>query len=147
MKISKILLPIIIILVIVLFSYSFFHNGGDKIKFTDKLSEAKTVTVMVVNEENSEQVQYVLNREQIELLKKLIEENSYIRRMSSTIVGELPKKRYTIFASWDDDSQKHLQISLLGGEYIQILGEYESCYHKIKNPDFEKTLISVLDYN
>ena len=52
MKLSKILLPIIIILVIVLFSYSFFHIGGDKIKFTYKLSEAKTVTVMVVNEEN-----------------------------------------------------------------------------------------------
>ena len=146
MKIAKKLLPIIIILVIIALTYSFFHIGGREIKFIDKLLEAKTVTVIVMNEENNEKIEYDLNAEQIQHLKKLIEENSYTRRISSTIIGVLPDKRYTIFANWDDNGQKHLHISLLGGEYIQILGEYGSHYHKIKNSDFEKELLSILEY-
>lgn len=143
MKNIKILLPIVVLVVLV-FVYSFFHIDGREIKFIDKLSEANTVTVMAVDEENGEQIQYDFNTEQVEQLKKLMEESSYVRRVSSTIVGELPKKRYTIFAGWDDNGQKNLQISLLGGEYIQFLGEYGSHYHKIKDSEFEKALISIL---
>lgn len=145
MKTLKIFLPIIIILVIIAFGYSFIHIDGQEIEFIDKLLEAKNVTVIVMNEKNDDpKVEYDLNIEQIKNLKKLIEENTYTRRISSTIVGALPDKRYTIFEKWDDKGQKHLQISLLGGEYIQILGEYEDNYHKIKNSNFEKELISIL---
>lgn len=145
MKTAKKILPIIIILVVIAFVYSFFHIGGKEIKFVDKLMEAKTVTVIVRSEKGDEKVEYDLNTKQIELLKKLIEENSYVRRVSSTIIGVLPDKRYTIFANWDDNGQKHLHISLIGGEYIQILGEYGSHYHKIRNSDYEKELLSILD--
>ncbi len=145
MKTLKMFLPIIIILVIIAFGYSFIHIDGQEIKFVDELLEAKTVTVIAMDEKNDDpKVEYDLNIEQIKNLKKLIEENTYTRRMSSTIVGVLPDKRYTIFANWDDEGQKHLQISLLGGEYIQILGEYGDNYHKIKNSTFEKELISIL---
>ena len=140
----KILLPVIIILVIFVSAYYFFDISGQEIKLADKLPEAKTVTVIAMNEENGEKVEYDLDKEQIVQLEKLLEENSYTRRISSTIVGNLPEKRYTIFASWDDDSQKHLQISLLGGKYIQILGEYGNHYHGIRNSDFEKEFISII---
>ncbi len=146
MKTTKKLLLVIIILSVIVLTYSFFHIDGREIKFVDKLLEAKTVTVIVMNEKNDEKVEYDMNREQIDNLKKLIEENSYTRRISSTIIGVLPDKRYTIFANWDDNGQKHLHISLLGGEYIQILGEFGSHYHKIKNSNFEKELISIIDY-
>ena len=145
MKIAKKFLSVIVILALVAFVYSFFHIGGGEIKFLDKLTEAKSVTVTVIPEENDEKVEYDLNKTQIEKLQKLIEENSYTRRISSTIIGVLPDKRYTILANWDDGGEKHLYISLLGGEYIQILGEYGSNYHKIRHSDFEKELLSVLD--
>lgn len=145
MRTAKKFLPIIIILAICAFVYSFFNIGGHEIKFVDKLLEAKTVTVLVMTEDSNEKAEYNLNREQIDRLKMLIEENVYTRRISSTIVGILPDKRYTIFANWDDNGQKHLHISLLGGEYIQILGEYGSHYHKINNSHFEKELICILD--
>lgn len=144
MKIAKKFLPIIVVLMLVASLYSFFNIEGKEIKFVDKLLEAKTVTVTIINRENDEKVEYDLNIDQIEQFKKLIEKNSYTRRISSTIIGELPDKRYTVLANWDDNGQKHLCISLLGGEYIQILGEYGSHYHKIKNADFEKELIDVL---
>ncbi|MBR2847604.1 MAG: hypothetical protein IKB89_06015 [Clostridia bacterium] len=145
MKTTKKLLPVIIILAVAVLAYSFFHIDGREIKFIDKLSEAKAVTVIVMNKENDEKTEYDLNRDQIEHLKNLVEGNSYTRRISSTIIGALPDKRYTIFANWDDNGQKHFHINLIGGEYIQILGEFGSRYHKIKNSDFEKELISIID--
>lgn len=145
MKRFKKFLPVAIILIIIIFTCSFFHIDGQEIKFIDKLSETKSVTVIVMNENDESKVEYNLNVEQIESLKKLIESNSYTRRLSSTIVGVLPEKRYTIFANWNDSGQKHLHISLLGGEYIQVLGEYGSHYHKINNADFEKELIGILE--
>ena len=33
--------------------------------------------------------------------------------------------------------------SLLGSEYINVLGEFGGYYHKIKNPDFEKELNAI----
>ena len=65
----------------------------------------KTVTVIIRNEENDEKVERDLIKEQIKRLKTLIEKKSYTRRLSSTIIGVLPDKRYTIFVSWDDNGQ------------------------------------------
>lgn len=145
MTIGKKVLPIVIILALITCTYSFFNLDGREIKFVDKLEEAKTVTVIIRNEKSDERIEYDLNSQQITRLRKLIEENSYTRRISSTIIGVLPDNRYTIFVNWDDNGQKHLHISLLGGQYIQILGEHGGNYHKIRNSDFEKELISILD--
>ena len=147
MKRAKKFLPIMITLAVIAFAYSFFHIDGREIKFIDELLEAKTVTVIVANEENEEMNEYDLSSEQIENFQKLITNSSYTRRIFSTITGILPDKRYMIFANWSDVGQRHLQISLLGGEYIQILGEYGSHYHKIENDDFENELMSILEDN
>lgn len=145
MKKLKKLLPIIITVLIIVFVYSFFHIGGWEIKNIKELNDAKIVTVVVNDETNDEKFEYELSKNQIELLQNLLEENSYTRRLSSTIIGVLPETRYSILANWNDNGQKHLHISLLGGEYIQFLGQYGSHYHQIKNPDFEKELISILE--
>ncbi len=145
MKIAKKLLPFVVVLALVAFAYSFFHIDGREIKLANKLAEAKSVTIIVMNTQNNENVEYDLNKEQIEKIKTIILENSYTRRISKTIIGELPDKRYTIFATWDDAAERPLHISLLGGEYIHVLGDFGSRYHKIKNTDFEKELISILD--
>ena len=71
MKTLKIILPIIIILVVIAFGYSFIHIDGQEIKFVDELLEAKTVTVIVMGEKNDDpKVEYDLNIEQIKNLKK-----------------------------------------------------------------------------
>lgn len=108
MKHLKTILTLIIVLFVIASVYSFFNISGQEIKFVDKLLEAKSVTVIVMNEDGDERAEYNLDITQIEQFKKLIEENSYTRRISSTIVGVLPDKRYTIFANWNDGGQKHL---------------------------------------
>ena len=137
--------PIIITLLIIGFIYSFFHISGWEIKNVKELNDAKLVTVVVSDENSDGSIEHQLSKNQIELLQNLLEDNSYNRRLSSTIIGVLPETRYNILANWNDNGQKHLHISILGGEYIQFLGQFGSHYHEIKNPDFEKVLISIIE--
>lgn len=144
MKRFKKLLPIFMIILIVGLIYSFFRIDGKEIKNLSSLNEAKSVVLTVMDRNTDETVNYELSKHQIEKLQTLFEENSYTRRISNTIVGLLPDKRYTILANWDDGGQK-IYISLIGGEYILVQGQFGDSYNKIKNPDFEKELISILE--
>ena len=151
MKIFKTLLPIITIVLIVGVIYSFFSIDGREIKNIDKLSSDCRVSVVVNDTYGDENRQeYELNGKQIEALKNLLMNNTYKRRLSSTIIGQLPEKDYTILADWDDGTpQMLLYIKIIGNEYINFSQQFNffkhNIYHKIKNPDFEKELIYVLE--
>lgn len=151
MKIFKTLLPIITIVLIVGVIYSFFSIDGREIKNIDKLSSDCRVSVVVNDTYGDENRQeYELNGKQIEALKNLLMNNTYKRRLSSTIIGQLPEKNYTILADWDDGTpQMLLYIKIIGNEYINFSQQFNffkhNIYHKIKNPDFEKELIYVLE--
>lgn len=145
MKTIKKISPIIIILLIIGLIYSFFHISGWEIKNLNSLSEAESVTLTVDDDITGESVEYELSKSQIEKLQTLLKDNSYTRRLSNTIIGVLPDKSYRILANWDDNGQKHLYISTIGGEYIQVMRRFGGSYHKIKNPDFEKELIAIIE--
>lgn len=152
MKIFKKILPIVIIVVVAGLIYSFFHIDGREIKNIKKLSPDCRVSVIVNDTYGHENRQeYALNAEQIEDLKNLLMNNSYKRRLSSTIIGQLPEKDYSILADWDNDGTPHvlLYIKIIGNEYINFSQQFNffkhNIYHKIKNLDFEKELISILE--
>lgn len=145
MKTIKKISPIIITLLIIGLIYSFFHISGWEIKNLKSLSEAESVTVIVRDDNTGESVEYELSKSQIEKFQVLLKENSYTRRISNTIIGVLPDKRYYILANWNDNGQKLLHISMIGGEYINIARQFGDRYHKIKNPDFEKELIAIIE--
>ena len=152
MKIFKKILPIVIIVVVAGLIYSFFHIDGREIKNIKKLSPDCRVSVIVNDTYGHENRQeYALNAEQIEDLKNLLMNNSYKRRLSSTIIGQLPEKDYSILADWDNDGtpQVLLYIKIIGNEYITFSQQFNffkhNIYHKIKNLDFEKELISILE--
>ena len=145
MKIIKKVRPIIIILLIIMLVYSFFHISGWEIKNLKSLSEAESVVLTVYDDSTGDNVEYDLSKNQIEKLQNLLKENSYTRRLSNTIIGVLPDKTYRILANWNDNGQKHLYISMIGGEYIQVMSQFGGSYNKIKNPDFEKELITIIE--
>jgi hypothetical protein len=60
------LVDYIVIFVILDSVYDFFHIAGCEIKFLDKLLDAKTVTVLVTDEDSGEKTEYNLNKNQIE---------------------------------------------------------------------------------
>ena len=151
MKILKKILPFLIIALIVGLIYSFFHIDGREIENIKKLSSDCRVSVIAGETYGNDNTQeYELNDKQIEALKNLLMNNSYKRRLSSTIIGQLPEKDYTILADWDKDgtTQMLLYIRIIGNKYINFSQQFNffknNVYHKIENPDFEKELISIL---
>ncbi len=152
MKIFKKILPFLIIILIVGLVYSFFHIDGREIKNINKLSSECKVSVIVSDTyDHGNRQEYELNAKQIEGLKNLLMNNSYKRRLSSTIIGQLPEKDYSILARWDKDGtpQMLLYIKIIGSDYINFSQQYNffkhNIYHKIKNSNFEKELISILE--
>ena len=152
MKVFKKILPFIIIVLAVVVIYSFLHIDGREIKNIKKLSSDCRVSVIVDDTYgHGNRQEYELNAKQIEGLKNLLMNNSYTRRLSSTIIGQLPEKDYQILADWDKDGmpQMLLYIKIYGNEYINFSEQFNyfrhNIYHKIKNPDFEKELISILE--
>ena len=152
MKVFKKILPFSIIVLTVVVVYSFFYIDGREIKNIKKLSSDCRVSVIVDDTYgHGNRQEYELNAKQIEGLKNLLMNNSYTRRLSSTIIGQLPEKDYQILADWDKDGmpQMLLYIKIYGNEYINFSEQFNyfrhNIYHKIKNPDFEKELISILE--
>lgn len=145
MKRLKKIIPIIVVAVIFGFIYSFFHISGREIRNVNRLSDECSVTVTVNDNGGRGEIQeYNLEASQIELLKNLLKENSYTRRLSSTITGVLPDKAYTILADWHDNGKTYLYIRILGSEYIEF-EQFGGHFQKIKNPNFETELISILE--
>ncbi len=145
MKILKKIVPIIVVTVLCGFLYSFFHISGNEIRNINRLSGECSVTVTVSDTGGRGKMQeYNLEASQIELLKNLLRGNSYTRRLSSTITGVLPDKTYTIVADWNDNGKTHLYIRILGSEYIEF-EQFGGHFQKIKNPNFETELMSILE--
>ncbi len=152
MKIFKKILPFLIVILIIGLVYSFFHIDGREIKNIKNLSSDCRVSVIVNDTYGHDNRQeYELNSKQIEGLKNLLMNNSYKRRLSSTIIGQLPEKDYQILADWDKDGtpQMLLYIKIIGNEYINFSEQFNifrhMIYHEIQNLDFEKELISILE--
>ena len=150
-KILRKLFPVVIIVVLVGLIYSFFHIDGREIKNIKMLSYDTRVSI-IINDTygHSNRQEYELNAKQIDALKNLLKNNSYKRRLSSTIIGQLPEKEYTILADWDGGTpQMLLYIKILGNEYINFSHQFNilnhNIYHKIQDSDFEKELISILE--
>lgn len=142
---KKRIFKIIIFVIIVVLIYGFFHIDGWRIKNAKKLLDASFVEVYVYHDESNEKITYELNAEQRKLLSDLLIESSYTRRLSSTIIGALPDRRYTVLADWNDNGQTNLYINTLGGEYIRIQGQFGSGNLKINNKDFEEKLKALLE--
>ena len=145
MKYLKKVLPFVIVVVVIASIYSFFHISGSEIRNIKRLPDNCSVEVSIRSDKNDDVIKYDLSADQIETLKNLLMDNSYTRRLSNTIIGVLPDKRYTIFVNWHDSITKPIHITIMGNEYISILGQFGSHYHKINNVNFEKELIDILN--
>lgn len=139
----KKIISLIIAIAVIVVIHLYMNIGGWAIKNINKLTDASYITVVVRDEQNK--AEYELTSEQARLLQTLLKENSYKRRFSSTIIGVLPENEYTILADWNDDGKTNLYIKILGGEYISFFDNLGNKYHKIKNPDFEKELLNILE--
>ena len=141
MKIVKKLLPFVILIAVALMAFDFFHVTGSEIKNVNKLSEAHTAAIG----KESQSYVHMLNEEKIEMLKELLLETTFTRKIRKTIIGPLPENRYSILVDWNDGGKTNLYIHLIGGEYAQVGGQFGDAFLKIKNPEFEYKLIEIME--
>ncbi len=144
MKFFQRISPAMILFLIVFLVISFFRIDGRQVRNINKLDGTCDVTV-TVHKDDHEPLQHKLSPEQIVKLRELIRQNHYTRRLSNTIIGVLPDTDYSILADWNDNGQTHLYIRMIGGEYINFSDQFGGHYHKIKNPEFEKSLLEILN--
>lgn len=131
-KSYKYIVLVIILLFIIYLGYSYLNISGSQIDGVEEISSTSSVTLTKRHFSDGKSTDYVLNNEQIEMLKDLIIETNFRKVLSSKVYSN-DAEYYTIVVN---DSEKGLIISFLGGEYISVAFQFNGKYLKIKNPEW-----------
>lgn len=140
-KIHKRILGIAVIL-LVLFTYSYFHVTGNEINGASNISSVCSITITKSYHLVESEQKYVLDANQIELLKTLILESNFTRDLS-TWVQFFDKDKYLIKIDFNN-SQDFLIIHCIGNEYISISNQFNGKHLKINNPNWKSTLEEII---
>ena len=133
----------IALVVMALLAASYFHVPGSEIAGVSEISDSCTVTVAKYQVlEYEDRVEYTLNAEQIQQLKKLILESDFTRVLASTVYSE-ERDMYDIRIDFND-GQRFLAIHCFANEYITVTDQFDGKHLKINNPDWEVELESIL---
>lgn len=134
----------IIVIVIILLVYSYFHVAGHEIDGASDISSECVVTITENYSNRENQRVYTLNEKQINELKKLILDSYFIRQFSSVVFFESGTNTYSIRIDYND-GRDPLMIDSIGNEYISILNQFNGKHLKIKNSNWEKTLEELIN--
>lgn len=144
MKISyKKVIAVIVLIIMGIILYSWFHVSGKEIKGVYEISEDCTVLIKVMDSTIRGDVQYNLNAIQIEMLKTLILNSSFTQRLSSRIDYPSKTQRYLITIDWNNGND-FLSIYSMGNKYITLIEQFNGRFLKINNPDWEKELKEII---
>lgn len=136
----KKLIKLSVYIIIGLIIYSWINVRGSEIKGVKEITPECTVKVRVGREQQKE---YVLNGEQIIMLKNLILKSSFRRVFSSLIYYPAGTEKYVIMIDWNNQ-QDFINIHCTGNEYISIPDQFDGSSLKIKNKQWEPTLREIL---
>lgn len=138
----KMIVTTVIVILSILFIYSYFNLEGNEIDGVSNIAPTSSVTItksynLVEGEQN-----YVLDAKQIELLKSLIMESDFTRNLASS-VRYYDKDMYVIKIDFNN-SQDFLNIYCIGNEYISITNQFNGKHLKINNPNWKATLEEII---
>ncbi len=139
---ATILTAVILMLILISVAYNYFNVEGNEIKGASEISPECSVSVtksyhLIEGEQN-----YILDSEQIDMLKSLILNSNFTRELSS-IVQFYDKDIYTIKIDFNN-SQDFLTIHCIGNEFISIADQFNGKYLKIKNPEWKNKLEEII---
>lgn len=132
---------IAIILLSIIFIYSYFNVKGNEIISVSNLSLTSSVTITKADYFLDEEEIYDLDTEQIGLLKSLISSSNFTRTLSSS-VRSYDKDTYVIFIS--NNSQDFQTIKCIGNEYIEVIHQFNGKYLKINNKAWKNELERII---
>lgn len=139
-------IAVILLFTLMLSLYAYFHVEGNEIKGVPEISEVCTVTLIVYQHMSYEnRTEYVLNREEIQILKNLLQGSSFTRVLTSVVFFE-DRDRYDIQIDYND-GQNFLSISCVGNEYISVANQFGGKHLKVNNPQWEEALSKLANLN
>lgn len=142
-KLSKLIIIIVVFISLGLIVYSYFNVTGDEILGVSNITTSSSVIIRKSYMEVTNNEEYVLNTNQIEMLKILILESNFTRTLSNK-VRFYDKDMYTIFIN-DNESGVWLNIHCIGNEWISITNQFNGKHLKINNPNWKSTLEEIIE--
>lgn len=140
-KSFKFIVGIVTIILFCLIIYSYFNVSGNEITGVSNMTTLSNVVIRKSYQGINEQ-EYVLNANQIEMLKTLILQLNFTRNLS-TMVRFNDKDMYSIIIN-DNEAGVWLNIHCIGNEWISIAFQFNGKHLKINNPNWKSTIEEII---
>lgn len=141
-KSFKLIMGTVIIILFCLMIYSYFNVSGDEITGVSDITTSSDVVIRKSYQDGTNEQEYVLNANQIEMLKTLILQSDFTRNLS-TMVSFNDKDMYVIIIN-DNKASVWLTIDCIGNEWISIANQFNGKHLKINNPNWKNTLDEII---
>jgi len=141
-KSFKLTISILIAIIFCLIIYSYFNVSGDEIAGMSSITTSSNIVIQKGYNGDPNQQKYVLNANQIEMLKTLIMQSNFRRSLSSTVKFN-DKDLYTIIIN-DNEAGVWLNIHCIGDEWISIADQFNGKHLKINNPNWKNVLEEII---
>lgn len=141
-KSLKLIIGTVIVIVFCLIIYSYFNVSGDEIAGVSNITTSSNIVIKKSYQGDTKEQEYVLNANQIKMLKTLILQTDFTRNLS-TAVRFNDKGMYSIVIN-DNEAGVWLTIHCIGNEWISIANQFNGKHLKINNPNWKSTLEEIL---
>lgn len=141
-KSLKLIIGTVIVIVFCLIIYSYFNVSGDEIAGVSNITTSSNIVIKKNYQGDTKEQEYVLNANQIKMLKTLILQTDFTRNLS-TAVRFNDKDMYSIVIN-DNEAGVWLTIHCIGNEWISIANQFNGKHLKINNPNWKSTLEEIL---
>jgi len=141
-KSLKLIIGTVIVIVFCLIIYSYFNVSGDEIAGVANITTSSNIVIEKSYQGDTKEQEYVLNANQIKMLKTLILQTDFTRNLSTAIRFN-DKDMYSIVIN-DNEAGVWLTIHCIGNEWISIANQFNGKHLKINNPNWKSTLEEIL---
>lgn len=141
-KSLKLIIGTAIVIVFCLIIYSYFNVSGDKIAGVSNITTSSNIVIKKSYKGDAKEQEYILNANQIEILKTLILQTDFIKNLSTTVSFN-DKDMYSIVIN-DNEAGVWLTIHCIGNEWISIANQFNGKHLKVNNPHWKSTLEEIL---
>ncbi len=141
-KLFKLITGAVIVIVLCLIIYSYFNVSGDEITGVSNITTSSNIVIKKSYQGGTKDQEYVLNANQIEMLKTLILQTDFTINLSTTVRFN-DKDMYSIVIN-DNEAGVWLTIHCVGNEWISIANQFNGKHLKINNPHWKSILEEIL---
>ena len=141
-KSLKLIIGTVIAIIFCLIIYSYFNVSGDEIAGVANITTSSNIVIEKSYQGDTKEQEYVLNANQIKMLKTLILQTDFTRNLSTAIRFN-DKDMYSIVIN-DNEAGVWLTIHCIGNEWISIANQFNGKHLKVNNPNWKSTLEEIL---